>query len=118
LLEWGPGYYNYPMTEPITPEIFAHLVALAALELDEKEGEYLRGQLNHQLNAIRELEAIPLDASLPTTSHGIPYTQQISPAPREDQWQPFERPEEILAQAPKLEDGYIVVPDIPHTDLE
>ena len=53
------------MSETITPELFAHLVDLAALELSPEEGEYIRAQLNNQLKAIHELEAIPLDEDLP-----------------------------------------------------
>ncbi|MHC1782748.1 MAG: aspartyl/glutamyl-tRNA amidotransferase subunit C [Anaerolineaceae bacterium] len=106
------------MNEPITPEIFDHLVDLAALELNPEQAEYLRKQLNNQLKAIQELEAIPLDETLKITSHGVPYTAQISALPREDEWRPYEKPEEILAQAPRLEDGYIVVPEIPHTTLD
>ena len=41
------------MAEEITAEIFDHLVELAALELEAKEAEYLRAQLNSQLKAIR-----------------------------------------------------------------
>ena len=48
--------------------------------LSPEEAEYLRRQLNNQLKAIHELEAIPLDESLPVTSHGVPYTAAISPA--------------------------------------
>ncbi len=106
------------MNEPITTDVFDHLVDLAALELDAEQAEYLRRQLNNQLKAIQELEAIPLDESLKITSHGVPYTAQISPLPREDAWHPYEKPAEILAQAPELEDGYIVVPEIPHTTLD
>jgi aspartyl-tRNA(Asn)/glutamyl-tRNA(Gln) amidotransferase subunit C len=106
------------MTDAITPELFTHLVDLAALELNPQEAEYIRGQLNNQLKAIHELEAIPLDESLPLTSHGVPYTAATSQAPREDTWQPSPNPQEILAQAPDLAEGYIVVPDIPHTKLE
>lgn len=106
------------MTEQISPETFAHLVDLAALELTAEEAEYLRRQLNNQLNAIHELEAIPLDEDVAVTSHGVPYTVENSPTPREDVWQPYANPEEILAQAPQAEDGYIIVPDIPHTNLE
>lgn len=106
------------MTEAISPEIFDRLVELAALELTPAEAAYLRQQLNHQLDAIDQLESIPLDASLPITSHGVPYTAQISQPPREDAWQPYPAPEEILAQSPQFEDGYIIVPDIPHTSLE
>lgn len=98
--------------------MFAHLVNLAALQLDAEEAEYLRQQLNNQLNAIHELEAIPVEEDVPITSHGVPYTDATSPAPREDVWRPYPNPEEILAQAPQAAEGYIVVPDIPHTNLE
>jgi len=106
------------MTEMISPELFSHLVQLAALELSPDEGEYLRGQLNKQLKAIGELQAIPIDPETPVASHGVPYTPQISPPIRTDVWLPEPNPQEIIAQAPETEDGYIVVPEIPHTDLE
>ncbi|MEN6409413.1 MAG: aspartyl/glutamyl-tRNA amidotransferase subunit C [Anaerolineaceae bacterium] len=106
------------MSDEISPEIFNHLVGLAALELTADEGEYLRRQLNNQLNAIRELEAIPLSADVPLASHGVPYTLENSTTPREDEWRPYPNVQAILAQAPQFEEGYIVVPDIPHTTLE
>jgi aspartyl/glutamyl-tRNA(Asn/Gln) amidotransferase C subunit len=106
------------MKDPITPEIFAHLVDLAALELEPTQSEYLRLQLNHQLKAISELEAIPLEIGLEVTAHGVPYTQEISPAPREDNWKPYPEPGAIIHQAPATDDGYIVVPEIPHTTLK
>ncbi len=106
------------MTDPINPELFAHLVELAALELEPAEAEYIRSQLNNQLKAIQELEAIPLDDSTNLTSHGVPYTTQISPALRQDEWLPCPAADAILEQAPQTEDRYIVVPDIPHTTLE
>ena len=106
------------MNELITEEMFAHLVDLAAVQLDAGEAEYLRQQLNNQLKAISELEAIPIGGDVPVTSHGVPYTSAISPAPRDDTWYPFPNPEEIIGQAPQAEDGFIVVPDIPHTNLE
>jgi aspartyl/glutamyl-tRNA(Asn/Gln) amidotransferase C subunit len=105
------------MSESITLELFAHLVRLAELELSPEEGEYLRRQLNNQLKAIHELEAIPLDGASLVTSHGVPYTPEITPPIRPDTWQPYPAPESILEQAPQTEDGYIVVPDIKHTDL-
>ena len=105
------------MSEEIDRALFAHLVELAAFELSEGEAEYLRQELNHQLDAIHELEAVPLTPDTPITSHGVPYTQEISAPPREDRWQPFEQPEKLLGQAPETADGYIVVPDIPHEAL-
>jgi aspartyl/glutamyl-tRNA(Asn/Gln) amidotransferase C subunit len=106
------------MPDTISKETFDHLVDLAALQLGEEEAAYLLRQLNNQLKAIQELEAIPLDDDTPITTHGVPYTPQITPLPRPDLWRPFSRPEDILSQAPETEDGYIVVPEIPHTDLE
>lgn len=106
------------MNEQISRETFAHLVDLAALQLDEAEAEILRQQLNNQLNAIHELEAVPLGEDVPITSHGVPYTLDSSPAPRVDAWSPYPNAADIMEQAPQTEDGYIVVPDIPHTNLE
>jgi aspartyl/glutamyl-tRNA(Asn/Gln) amidotransferase C subunit len=106
------------MTDQITPEIFEHLVELAALELDPTEGEYLRQQLNNQLKAIRELEAIPLDASVPPAAHGVAYPLERRQALRKDEWLPFLAPQAILDLAPEREENYIVVPDIPHTKLD
>lgn len=105
------------MSDEISPELFSHLVQLAALELGDEEGEYLRRQLNNQLKAIHELEAIPLDEQVRVTSHGVSYLPETAPPIRPDQLVPHPRPEEIIAQAPESEDGYIVVPDIPHTEL-
>jgi aspartyl-tRNA(Asn)/glutamyl-tRNA(Gln) amidotransferase subunit C len=101
----------------ITPPIFDHLVELAALELEPDEAAYLRRELNHQLEAIRELEAIQVDPATPITSHGVDYTPEISPLPRPDESRPCSEADEILAQAPETDGRYIAVPDIPHTDL-
>jgi aspartyl/glutamyl-tRNA(Asn/Gln) amidotransferase C subunit len=106
------------MSDSISRQTFDHLVELAALELDQEQADYLLRELNHQLEAIHELEAIPLDQATPITSHGVPYTDKTSPPSREDEWRPHPDPAEIIAQAPASQDGYIVVPDIPHTTLE
>ena len=105
------------MKETITEELFEHLVGLAALELTADEATYLRAELNNQLTAIQELEAIPLSENTAITSHGISYTDQNSMPIRPDDWRAYEQPESIIAQAPMSEDGYIVVPDIPHEEL-
>jgi aspartyl-tRNA(Asn)/glutamyl-tRNA(Gln) amidotransferase subunit C len=105
------------MKEKITADVFTHMVELAALELSAEEAEYLRRELNHQLTAIDELEAVPLDESIEPAAHGVPYTPQTSQGPRLDELQPFPEPSEILKGAPKSEDGYFIVPDIPHEDL-
>jgi aspartyl-tRNA(Asn)/glutamyl-tRNA(Gln) amidotransferase subunit C len=106
------------MTDQITPDVFHHLVELAALEMDEKEAEYLRKQLNNQLKAIHELESISLDSSILPASHGVPYPEKIRARLREDSWQPYPESTSILKQAPETDENYYVVPEIPHTKLE
>ena len=106
------------MSESITVEVFNHLVGLAALELSSDQAEYLRTQLNNQIKVIDELKAIPLDENVPISLHGVPYEKANSSAPREDEWKPYADPAGILAQSPQVEDGYIIVPDIPHTTLK
>jgi len=106
------------MTEEISSELFEHLVELAAFAFDPKEAEYLRSELNKQLKAIHHLEAVPLPEDVPLASHGVSYSSQNSPLLREDVWEPCTNSGEILNQAPQVEDGYIIVPDIPHTELD
>lgn len=106
------------MNDLITPEIFNHLVELAALELGADETEYVRRELNNQLKAIHELEAIPMDADVPISLHGVPYPAEICPAPRNDEWKPYPDTDKILSQVPQVDERYIIVPDIPHTKLD
>lgn len=104
--------------EKITPQVFQRLVDLAALELDPKEAEYLRQELNNQLISIEILESIPIDAEVEAAAHGVPYPPERSPAFRDDEALTDPHRADILAQAPELEDGYIVVPDIAQEELE
>jgi aspartyl/glutamyl-tRNA(Asn/Gln) amidotransferase C subunit len=104
--------------EPITVEIFDHLVRLAQIELNQDEAEYLRAELNGQMNAIRELESIELPSDVPITSHGVPYQAGIRPALREDTTQTSDLADRILEGAPEIKERYLVVPDIPHVELE
>jgi aspartyl-tRNA(Asn)/glutamyl-tRNA(Gln) amidotransferase subunit C len=105
------------MSDEITPELFAHLVELAALELTPEEGEYLRKQLNGQLKAIAELERIPVPDDVPPAAHGVAFPPEIRPALRADEPRPSASAEKILKQAPEAEEGYFVVPEIPHEEL-
>ena len=106
------------MSDSISLEVFNHLVRLAALELDPVEAEYLRRQLNDQLKVINGLGAIPIDEALPITTHGVPYSSEITPRIRLDEWIACPNPDEILEQAPQTEDRYVIVPEIPHTELD
>ncbi len=106
------------MAEKISVDLFNHLVELAALELDAKEAEYLRGELNNQLKAIDELAAIPIPEGTPMASHGVLYPAVRRPPLRKDEPRLAPEAEQILAHAPQAEDRYFVVPEIPHEDLE
>lgn len=107
-----------PMAEQISPELFKHLAELAALEFDPKESEYLRRELNNQLKAIEELAAIPIPDGTPLAAHGVPYEAAIRPGLRVDDVTQYPGAVDILAQVPETSAGYVVVPEIPHEDLE
>jgi aspartyl/glutamyl-tRNA(Asn/Gln) amidotransferase C subunit len=106
------------MTQQIDPDTFAHLVDLASFEFEPEQADYLRQQLNNQLKAIQELTSIPLDESVPVSLHGVPYPVEISQALRQDVPSPFADGEALTAQMPQFEDGYVIVPDIPHQTLD
>ena len=106
------------MTDKISPEDFDRLADLASLELPANEAEYLRKELNNQMISIEILESIPIDAETGTAAHGIPYDELNSAVPREDISLQDPNRDEILKQAPEMEDGYIVVPDISHEELD
>lgn len=106
------------MTDKISPEDFDRLAELASLELPTDEAEYLRKELNNQMLSIEVLESIPIDAEIRTAAHGIPYDEMNSAIPREDISRQDPNRDDILKQAPELEDGYIVVPDISHEELD
>ena len=107
------------MPDEISPELFARLAELAALQLDPQESEYLRAQLNGQLKAIGELERIAVPDDVPAAAHGVPYPTDIRPPLRADEARvdPV-LAERILRQAPESEDGYFVAPEIAHTALK
>jgi aspartyl/glutamyl-tRNA(Asn/Gln) amidotransferase C subunit len=102
----------------MTPEVFQHLVDLAALELSPGEAEYLRAELNLQLKSIAQLAAVEIPAGTPTTTHGIPFTDDRRQALRADDIRPAVEADDILSQAPEREGRYLVVPDVPPAQLE
>jgi len=104
--------------EEISPKLFAYLVQLASLQLEREEAEYLRRELNRQLQSIHELAAIHIPENVEMTVHGIPYPPNSADELRPDLPQPFENVSDILSQAPQLENDQFAVPEIPHTTLE
>lgn len=95
--------------EKITPELFEKLVELAQFSLDPAESEYLRGELNHQLAAVKELSEILIDESIAPTTHGLEVDGAL---PRADEWKLYPDPASIVALAPESEEGLIAVPDV------
>lgn len=106
------------MMEEITPSLFEHLVALAAFAFDPEEADYLRRELNAQLQAIHQIKNVSIDQHAQPASHGVTYLPGMAPPLRQDVWEPCDNPEDILSQAPHVEEGYLIVPDTPHTELE
>ena len=106
------------MPDQISPELFNHLVELAALELTSEEADYLRGELNKQLKAIEELAAIPIPAGTPPAAHGVPFPPALRAPLRRDESIQAPEADAIKASAPQTSDGYFVVPEIPHEELE
>ena len=104
--------------QEISRETFDHLVELAALELGEDESDYLLAELNNQISVIHELEAINIGEDVPPAMHGVPYTPESSPPLRKDNWDACENADAIMEQVPVVDDGFIIVPDIPHITLE
>ena len=47
------------MTDEITPELFEHLVELAALEITPEEADYLQRELNNQLKPFTNWKLSP-----------------------------------------------------------
>lgn len=107
---------NQPSHE-ISEEIFHHLVDLAAFHLEDDEAKYLHKELNEQLKAIRELDAIEIETDVPITSHGVPYSEVMRLPLRQDKIEPSTIADEILDQAPEVDGRSIIVPDIPHEDI-
>lgn len=101
----------------IDPETFSHLVELASFEFEPDQADYLREQLNRQLKTIDELAAVPLEESLPMEIHGVPYPVERCQELRADESASFAGRDLLRDQFPKFEDGYVIVPDIPHQEL-
>ena len=89
-----------------------------AFQLTDEEAKYLLKEMNAQLAAIDQLEGILLDEEVQPASRGVPYPPERSQKLRVDKVDSEKNPDKITAQAPKTRDGFVVVPDIPHTALE
>lgn len=81
-----------------------HVAALARLGLTDAEKERLRDQLSSVLDHISMLEEVDTDA-IPPTAQVI----ELQSVMRDDEVVPSLPRELVLLNAPRQEDGYIVV---------
>ncbi|RMF24946.1 MAG: Asp-tRNA(Asn)/Glu-tRNA(Gln) amidotransferase GatCAB subunit C [Deltaproteobacteria bacterium] len=84
-----------------------HVAALAALALSDEEVEQLAGELSAILTYIDKLSELDTDLVDPT-SHAV----EMKTLWREDEVTNGESVEDALANAPRREDGFFVVPSI------
>jgi aspartyl-tRNA(Asn)/glutamyl-tRNA(Gln) amidotransferase subunit C len=92
---------------PIDRAAVDHVARLARLDLTDEERERMRAELSQILEHAEKIQALDLDG-VPPTSHSV----SIRNALRPDEVTPSLDPEEVLANAPEVEDGRFKVPRI------
>ncbi len=92
---------------PIDRAAVDHVARLARLDLTDDERERMRAELSQILEHAEKIQALDLDG-VPPTSHSV----SIRNALRPDEVTPSLSPDEVLANAPEVEDGRIKVPRI------
>ena len=91
----------------ITRAECAHVAALARLELTDEELDRFTGQLDELLDHVAEVEALDVDGLHPTM-HALLIPNWLRP----DQPGEVLDRDEVLAQAPMVEDGQFRVPPV------
>jgi aspartyl-tRNA(Asn)/glutamyl-tRNA(Gln) amidotransferase subunit C len=91
----------------ITRDDILHVAMLARLELTEDELELFTPQLAAVIDHAADVEALELD-DVPPTSHPYPLRNVF----RVDEVRPSVDRDEVLAQAPAVEDNQFKVPAI------
>lgn len=92
---------------PIDRAAVDHVARLARLDLTDEERERMRAELTQILEHAERIQALDLDG-VPPTSHSV----SIRNAMRPDEVTPSLEPDEVLRNAPEVEDGRIKVPRI------
>jgi aspartyl-tRNA(Asn)/glutamyl-tRNA(Gln) amidotransferase subunit C len=91
----------------ITRAEVAHVARLARLGLTDDEMDRLASELDHILDAMRELQQLDTSA-IPPTAQVIPLHNVM----REDVPRPSSPVEDILENAPQTRDGQFLVPPV------
>ena len=92
---------------PISRDDVLHVAKLARLELTEEELELFTPQLAAVLEHAADVEALDV-GEVPPTAHPYPLRNVF----RDDELRPSVDRDEVLAQAPEVEDGRFKVPPI------
>jgi aspartyl-tRNA(Asn)/glutamyl-tRNA(Gln) amidotransferase subunit C len=95
------------MPTRISKEDVAHVARLARLSLTEEELDRFTGQLGAVLEHARDVEALDT-AGVAPTAHPLPIRNVL----REDELEPGLDREEVLSQAPSVEEHKFRVPRI------
>ena len=105
----GPGAAAHLMAGPdrLTRAEVAHVAALARLDLTEEELDLFTGQLAQVLDHAADVSSLDL-AGVAPTAHAMAVTNVLRP----DELQPCLDRDEVLAQAPSVEDHRFRVPRI------
>jgi aspartyl-tRNA(Asn)/glutamyl-tRNA(Gln) amidotransferase subunit C len=91
----------------INREDVAHLARLARLAVSEAELDMFAGQLDVILGSVARVSEVAA-ADIPPTSHAVPMTNVFRP----DEVRPSLPRDEVLAEAPAVEDDKFRVPRI------
>ncbi len=95
------------MSERISREEVAHVANLARLRLSDDELDLFTDQLAAVLAHAADVEALEV-GDLPPTAHPLPLQNVL----RDDEPEPSLDRDEVLAQAPAVEDARFRVPQI------
>jgi aspartyl-tRNA(Asn)/glutamyl-tRNA(Gln) amidotransferase subunit C len=95
------------MSDAITRDDVAHVANLARLHLTDEELDRFTGQLGAVLAHAADVEALDVD-DVPPTAHPLPLHNVFRP----DEPRPSLDRDEVLAQAPAVEDRRFRVPAI------
>ena len=95
------------MSDRLTSDVVAKVARLARLDLSEGEIESATAQLSKMLDHFADIDALDLSDVEPMNQ---PYP--LSNVMRDDVEQPCLDRDEVLAQAPQVEDGRFRVPPV------
>ena len=93
------------MSDTITDTDVRKIARLSRIRVEDAEVAHLAGELNGILGWIEQLQEVDVEGVEPMTS-----AVSMKAPMREDRVTDGEKRDEVLANAPKREDGFFVVP--------